>query len=76
MGLESLRLIIAFLRHKLPTKSLQIAKNTSPVATANALQAREPIHSHPIDHWLHYKPFVKALISLLEAENINAKSSL
>jgi len=57
-------------------KSLQIDKNTSPVATASALQVREPIHNHSIGRWRHYEPYLKEVISLLKAENINIKSSL
>jgi len=57
-------------------ESLQIDKNTSPVATASALQVREPIHNHSIGRWRHYEPYLKEVISLLKAENINIKSSL
>ena len=49
---------------------LAFERNAAPVATASAVQVREPIHRSHMDRWKRYKPQLQDLRELLEAGGV------
>ena len=49
---------------------LQFDRNTAPVATASAVQVREPLHRDALDRWRRYGPALDGLRTLLEAGGV------
>lgn len=49
---------------------LAFERNAAPVATASAVQVREPIHRSHLDRWKRYEPQLRELRALLEAGGV------
>lgn len=49
---------------------LQFERNVAPVATASAVQVREPLHRDALDRWRRYGPALDGLRTLLEAGGV------
>jgi hypothetical protein len=48
--------------------------NQAPVATASAVQVREPIHRRRLQRWKHFEPQLAELRALLEAGGIDVEA--
>jgi hypothetical protein len=49
---------------------LQFQDNTAPVATASAVQVREPLHRGAMQRWKRFEPQLQPLRELLEQGGI------
>jgi cytochrome c-type biogenesis protein CcmH/NrfG len=49
---------------------LRFEQNEAPVASASAVQVRQPIHRSSLDHWRHFEPELAALKVLLAQAGI------
>lgn len=49
---------------------LRFEQNKAPVASASAVQVRQPIHRSSLDHWRHFKPELATLKALLAQAGI------
>jgi tetratricopeptide (TPR) repeat protein len=49
---------------------LAFERNAAPVATASAVQVREPIHRDRLQRWRHFEPQLQPLRELLEAGGV------
>jgi len=50
---------------------LTFQNNTAPVATASAVQVREPLYTHAAGRWKHYETHLQELRQLLEAAGVD-----
>ena len=50
---------------------LSFERNAAPVATASAVQVREPIHRGRLQRWKHFEPQLRELRALLEAGGVS-----
>jgi hypothetical protein len=50
---------------------LAIENNTQPVATASAVQVRQPISTKSVGQWRHYKQHLEEVISILKHADVN-----
>jgi hypothetical protein len=49
---------------------LEFEKNRAAVATASAVQVREPIYTRAVERWRHYEKHLAPLRELLEQSGI------
>ncbi len=62
--------IISFCGLEWQENCLNIESNKSPVATASAVQVREPIHGRSIGRWKHYEKYLDEVKLILDQANI------
>jgi tetratricopeptide (TPR) repeat protein len=67
------RRIIEFCKLPWNDACLRFHENDSPVATASAVQVREPMNRRSVDRWRRYEPQLAELKSLLRTHGIDIK---